>query len=80
MAENDISLFDRGRSPAENVAALTHATRLILRVCHLAGTVDFLDEAGLAPEGNDLRKAIRSRNTADLFDWLVASLSHQDTG
>ena len=68
MAESDISLHDHGRSPAKNDAALTHARRLILRVCHLAGTAAFIDEAGLGPEGKDLRKAIRSRNTAALFD------------
>jgi hypothetical protein len=54
-----------------------HARRLILRVCHLAGTAAFIDEAGLGPEGKELRKAIRSRNTAALFDHLVAALSYQ---
>jgi hypothetical protein len=77
MAENDISLHDRRRSPAKNDAALTHASRLILRVCHLAGTAAFIDEAGLGPEGKELRKAIRGRNTAALFDNLVAALSYQ---
>jgi hypothetical protein len=77
MAESDISLHDHGRSPAKNDAALTHATRLILQVCQLAGTAAFIDDAGLGPEGKDLRKAIRSRNTAALFDRLVAALSYQ---
>ena len=77
MAESDISPFDPGRSPAQNDAALAHATRLILQVCHLAGTAAFIDEAGLGPGGKDLREAIRGRNTADLFDWLVAALSYQ---
>jgi hypothetical protein len=77
MVESGISLSDRSRSPAKNDAALTHARRLILRVCHLAGTAAFIDEAGLGPEGKDLRKAIRSRNTAILFDHLVGALSYQ---
>jgi hypothetical protein len=77
MAESDISLHDHDRSPAKNDAALTHALSLILRVCHLAGTAAFIDEAGLGPDGKDLRKAIRSRNTAALFDHLVAALSYQ---
>jgi hypothetical protein len=77
MAASDISQNDRRRPPAKNDAALTHATRLILRVCHLAGTAAFIDEAGLGPDGKDLRKAIRSRNTAALFDWFVAALSYQ---
>src|ERR1700722_1275894 len=77
MAESDISLHDHDRSPAKNEAALTHALSLILRVCHLAGTAAFIDEAGLGPDGKDLRKAIRSRNIAALFDWFVAALSYQ---
>jgi hypothetical protein len=77
MAESDISLHDRGRSPAKNDTALTRARSLIPRVCHLAGTAAFIDEAGLGPEGKDLRKAIRSRNTAALFDHLVTALSYQ---
>jgi hypothetical protein len=77
MAENEISLHNRRRSPAKNDAALTHARRLILRVCQLAGTAAFIDETGLGPEGKDLRKAIRTRNTAALFDHLVAALSYQ---
>ena len=62
MAEIDISLHGYGRSPAQNDAALTHARSLILQVCHLAGTAAFIDEAGLGPDGKDLRKAIRGRN------------------
>jgi hypothetical protein len=77
MAGSDISLQDHGRSPAKNDTALTRARSLILRVCHLAGTEAFIDEAGLGPDGKDLRKAIRSRNTAALFDHLVAALSYQ---
>jgi hypothetical protein len=77
MAESGISLHDRGRSPAKTDAALPRARSLILRVCHIAGTAAFIDEAGLGPDGKDLRKAIRSRNTAALFDWLVAALSYQ---
>jgi hypothetical protein len=77
MAEIDISLHGYGRSPAQNDAALTHARSLILRVCHIAGPAAFIDEAGLGPDGKDLRKAIRTRNTAALFDHLVAALSYQ---
>ena len=77
MAASDLSTNDHGRSPANNDAALTHARRLALQVCHIAGTTAFIDEAGLGPEGKDLRKAIRSRDTAALFDHLVAALSYQ---
>src|ERR1700729_2631962 len=77
MVESDISLQDNGRSPEKTDAALSHARPLILRVCQLVGTAAFIDEAGLGPDGKDLRKAIRSRNTAALFDHLVAALSYQ---
>jgi hypothetical protein len=50
---------------------------LILQVCHIAGTAAFTDDAGLGQKGKDLRNAIRSRNTAALFDHLVAALSYQ---
>jgi hypothetical protein len=74
MAESNISRSDPGRARAGNDATLIHATRLILRVCHLAGSAAFVEDAGLAPE---VREAIRIRNTADLFNWLVAALSYQ---
>jgi hypothetical protein len=77
MSDAEISVCGLGRSPGENDPALTHATRLILRVCHIAGTAAFIDEAGLGPAGKDVRKAIGGRNTAALFDWLVAALSYQ---
>jgi hypothetical protein len=77
MDEGGISLRDHGRSSAKDDAALTYAGRLVQRVCQLAGTAAFIDETGLGPEGKDLRKAIRSRNTAALFDHLVTALSYQ---
>jgi hypothetical protein len=77
MDEGDISLHDHGRSLAKNDATLTRARSLILQVCHLAGTAAFIDDAGLGPDGKELRKAIRNRNTGVLFDWLVAAMSYQ---
>jgi hypothetical protein len=78
MAESDIiSVHDHSRSSAKIDAALAHATRLILKVCGIAGTAAFIDEAGLGPEGKEFRKAIRFGNTGALFDHLVAALSYQ---
>jgi hypothetical protein len=59
-----------GRPRAKNRSALDHATGLILQVCRVAGSASFVDEAreSLAAEGVDA--AVRSRNTAVLFDWL----------
>jgi hypothetical protein len=63
-----------GRLQAKDHAALDHATRLILRVCRLAGPTAILDDARQSAE---VASAIRNRNTAVLFDWLVAALSYQ---
>jgi hypothetical protein len=64
----------RGRLRAKDRAALDHATRLILRVCRLAGPTAILDDARQSAE---IASAIRNRNTSVLFDWLVAALSYQ---
>jgi hypothetical protein len=56
---------------------MDHATQLILRVCEIAGLASFVDDARrwLKTEGIDA--AVRKRDTAVLFDWLVAALSYQ---
>jgi hypothetical protein len=64
----------RGRLRAKDRVALDHATRLILRVCRLAGPAAFLDDARQSAE---VASAIRNRNPAVLFDWLVSALSFQ---
>jgi hypothetical protein len=57
--------------------ALEHATRVIYRVCCLAGSADLIDRirADLAADG--IRTAIRKRDTAAVFDWLISALSYQ---
>ena len=78
MDPSSINLPDsHGRPRAKDSTALDHATGLVLRVCHLAGSASFIDEArkSLAAEG--IHAAIRTRNTAVLFDWLMAILSYQ---
>ena len=75
MDPSSINLSDPGDRPrAKNRSALDHATQLILRVCQLAGSASFVDDAR---ESREVASAIRNRNTAILFDWLVASLSYQ---
>jgi hypothetical protein len=63
-----------GSSPAKDDAH-KHATRLILQVCRIVGPAAIID--GGPFEDEDLAAAISSRNTAVLFDWLVAALSYQ---
>jgi hypothetical protein len=56
-------------------SALYHATRLIYRVCCLAGPTDFV--ARVRADNRGLRAAIEDHDTAALFDWLMAALNHQ---
>jgi hypothetical protein len=65
------------RQRAKGHAALDYAIGLILRVCRIAGSPSFVDDAreSLAAEGIDA--AVRNRDTAALFDWLVMSFSYQ---
>jgi hypothetical protein len=64
----------RARPQAKDRAPLDHATRLILRVCRLVGPTAILDDVH---ESSEVASAIHNRNTAALFDWLVAALSYQ---
>jgi hypothetical protein len=75
MAPIKINVPDSRRRPrAKDRAPLDHATRLILQVCRLVGPTAILDDAR---ESGEVASAIRDRNTAALFDWLVAALSYQ---
>ena len=56
-------------------SALAHATRLIHRVCCLAGSADFIDE--IRADNRAIRSAITRHDTAALFDWLMTMLSYQ---
>jgi len=63
------------RAQAPDGSALDHATRLVHRVCCLAMSADFIDESQV--DNRAIRSAIRDHDTAALFDWLMAALSHQ---
>ena len=67
----------RGRPRAKDGAALDHAAGLILRVCQLAGSASFVADARESLEVDGVHAAVRIRNTAALFDWLVSILSYQ---
>jgi hypothetical protein len=60
---------------AQAPSALDHATRLIHRVCCLAGEPDLIDE--IRTDNVAVRSAIKKHDTAALFDWLMAMLSYQ---
>jgi hypothetical protein len=67
----------RDRPRAKDCAALDHATALILRVCQVAGSASFVDDAREALAAEGVHAAVRNRDTAALFDWLVSILSYQ---
>src|ERR1700730_4345065 len=78
MAQSRIKFPDSRRRLRDEVRApIDHAKRLILRVCRLAGSISIIDDARASLEADGVREAIRNRNTAILFDWLVATLSYQ---
>jgi hypothetical protein len=76
MGPNTISHPDP-RPRAKDGAALDHATQLILQVCRIAGSASFVDDARESLEAEGVREAVRTRNTAALFDWLVSITSYQ---
>jgi hypothetical protein len=65
------------RPRAKNRAALDHATGLVLGVCQVAGSASFVDDAREALAADGIQAAVRTRDTAALFDWLVSTLSYQ---
>src|ERR1700738_2655083 len=58
-------------------AAINHAVRLIHAICGLAGSPTLIDEVRAELRADKVRAAIRSRDTAPVFDWLMSALSYQ---
>ena len=56
-------------------SALDHATRLIHRVCCLAGETDLIEE--IRTDNGATRSAVKEHDTPALFDWLMVMLSYQ---
>jgi hypothetical protein len=63
------------RPQALEQLALAHATRLIHRVCCLAGKTDLIDE--IRSDNRPVRSAIERHDTGALFDWLMGMVSYQ---
>jgi hypothetical protein len=57
--------------------AVDHAVRVIYRVCCLAGSASLIDNIRADLDADGVRAAIRKRDTAVVFDWLIAALSYQ---
>jgi hypothetical protein len=58
-------------------AALDHAVRIIHAICGLAGSPSLIDDIRADLTSDKVRGAIRRRDTAAVFDWLLVALSYQ---
>jgi hypothetical protein len=58
-------------------SAINHAVRLIHAVCGLAGSPTLIDEIRAELRADQVRAAIRSRDTGPVVDWLMAAVSYQ---
>jgi hypothetical protein len=66
-ARTNVRVSDHGTRSAEDDEAISHATRLITRVCQLAGSSAFIDDARASLEVEGVAAAVRDRNTPALF-------------
>ena len=57
--------------------AIDHAVRLIHAVCGLAGSATWIDDIRADLRADKVQAAIRHRDTAVVFDWLMAAVSYQ---
>jgi hypothetical protein len=57
--------------------AIDHAVRVIYRVCCLAGSASLIDNIRADLHAEGVRAAMRKRETAGVFEWLIAALSYQ---
>jgi hypothetical protein len=58
-------------------SAINHAVRLIHAVCGLAGSATWIDDIRADLRADKVQAALRHRDTAVVFDWLMAALSYQ---
>jgi hypothetical protein len=57
--------------------AIAHAVRIIYAICGLAGSSTLIDDIRANLRADKVQAAIRHRDTAVVFDWLMAALSYQ---
>jgi hypothetical protein len=62
-----------------NRAAIEYAVRVIYRVCCLAGSARLINDIRDDLDSDGVRTAIKTHDTAVVFDWLIAALSYQGT-
>ena len=60
-----------------SAAAIDHAVRLIHAICGLAASPTWIDDIRADLRADKVQAAVRNRDTAVVFDWLMAALSYQ---
>jgi hypothetical protein len=70
---------NRGKHPENHnrQTAIDHAVRVIYRVCCLAGSAGLIAKMRADLDAEGVRTAMRKRDTAAVFDRLIAALSYQ---
>ena len=64
------------KTAKEPAAAIAHAVRIIHAVCGLAGSATLIDDIRADLRADKVQAAIRHRDTAVVFGWLMAALSY----
>ena len=59
---------------------LGYATRLVRRICRIAGDPRLIDRLTRDLSRRGVRAAVRRHDTAVLFDWLIETVSYQGIG
>lgn len=65
----------RRKSPTND--DIKYSRAIVLTICQLAGSVEFLEDARKLTSSAGLLRAIRTRDNAKIFDYLVAAFSYQ---
>jgi hypothetical protein len=60
-----------------SAAPIDYAVRIIHTVCGLAGSATWIDDIRADLRADKVQAPIRHRDTAVVFDWLIAALSYQ---
>jgi hypothetical protein len=67
----------RSNPVRRKTSAIDHAVRVVHTVCCLAGSASLIDDIRAELRAEGIPTAIRRRDTAPLFDWLMSALSYQ---
>src|SRR2546430_5125419 len=71
---------ERRLSNKSKSSELDRASRLVRRICRIAGEPRLIDKLSRDLARRGVRAAIRRRDTAVLFDWLLETISYQGIG